>query len=65
MISAAQVGWSSDMSLAIYPIAEALMETNIAMNKTLDIYCGFTVLHFCFVPHLYGSVGKFGGDIIF
>ncbi|KAE9466332.1 hypothetical protein C3L33_01743, partial [Rhododendron williamsianum] len=32
------VGWDSDRSVAIYPIAEALMETNIAVNKTLDIY---------------------------
>lgn len=44
----------SDRSVAIYPIAEALMETNIAVIKTLDIY--YMALHFCFVPHLSGSV---------
>lgn len=52
MISAAQVGWDSDKSVAIYPIAEALMETNIAVNKTLDIYCmalHSVLCHICLV----------------
>lgn len=48
----------------IFPKAKALIKTNKAVNKSLDVNCGSMALYFGFVPHLSVSVGNLS-DISF